>query len=176
MRIISGKYKRKKIIPPKQLKLRPTTDRAKEGIFNIITNKYDITKISILDLYSGTGNISYEFFSRGCSKLTAVDINYKSTEFIRKTKEELNMNINIINKNSIDFLKENTDRYDIIFADPPYKYNNYQELIQKILEQDILNNNGIFILEHGSNMKLFDNTIEVRKYGNVFFSIFNKKI
>tara|TARA_Y100000746_G_C15451155_1_gene427193 strand:- start:644 stop:1168 length:525 start_codon:yes stop_codon:yes gene_type:complete len=174
LRIISGKYKRKKIIPPKKLKLRPTTDRAKEGIFNIITNKYDITKISVLDLYSGTGNISYEFSSRGCSKLTAVDINYKSTEFIRKTKDELNMNINIINKNSIYFLKENTKKYDVIFADPPYDYNNYQELIKQILEQDILNNKGIFILEHGGNIKLFDNTIEERKYGNVFFSIFNK--
>ena len=174
MRIISGKHKRKKIKPPPRLKLRPTTDRAKEGLFNILENRFDLKIVKVLDLYSGTGSISYEFCSRGCKQVTAVDKDLNSTKFITKMSIELDMKIKTINQECLDFLKKEKNKYDIIFADPPYCYENYKELINIINQKGILNPQGNFILEHGSNLETLLDTVNTRKYGNVFFTIFNK--
>ena len=173
MRIISGKHKSKKISAPTKLPVRPTTDRAKEAIFNIIENRYFIEKISILDLFSGTGNISYEFGSRGCNKIVAVDKNQNCIKFMNKTSDKLKLNITPIHKECLTYINSTSEEFDIILADPPYNYNNYDNLIEIIFSKKLLKKNGILILEHSSDVMFKEENVENRKYGNVHFSIFN---
>ena len=134
MRIISGTYKNRKI-NFKKLKSRPTTDFAKESLFNLLNNHYDLSSIYVLDLFSGSGNISYEFISRGCQHITAIDNNVKCIEFMKKIKAELQMkNLNIKLKNINYYIKKIESTYDIIFADPPYHYvqAHYMNIIENI--------------------------------------------
>ena len=177
MRIISGTHKGRKIIPPKNISARPTTDKSKEALFNILNNLYEWSKISVLDLFSGTGSISYEFASRGVKSIISVDQDKKSVDFISKTSVENDFNI-ITFKSSVSFfLKKNTSKFNIIFLDPPYSYEicDYQIIILKLLEIN-LSQKGIIIVEHSSKLKLdiINGFIERRKYGSNSFSFFKK--
>ena len=176
MRIISGNNRGKRINIPKNLPIRPTTDQSKEAIFNIIYNKYDFENIKVLDLFSGSGSISYEFSSRGANQVTSVDNNHKCVKFIKSVVSELNLNINVVKSDVIKFLKANNFRYDIIFCDPPYNYSleNYKEIQNLIFNDKTLNSNGIFILEHSKIIKLdsIENFKESREYGGCSFSFF----
>lgn len=176
MRIISGINKGRKIQGPKNLTVRPTTDKAKEAIFNIISNKYDISELSILDLFSGTGNISYEFSSRGSNKITCVEQNINCINFIKYNCIKLSLNFNIIKSDVYRFLNTNNLTYDIIFADPPYnfEYHNYEKIILLIIEKKVLNKQGLIIIEHSKIISLqnIKNYSETRKYGDCCFSFF----
>ena len=176
MRIISGRYKGKKIYAPKNLPVRPTTDRAKEAIFSKLSTYYNLNEVTVLDLFSGTGNISYEFASRGCKNISSVDINNKCINFIKKTSSELNCSIKYFKMDSIKFVMTTKDKYDIIFADPPFNYKEYHKLSKGILSSKILNENGILIIEHSDKTKFDEELYDKRKYGDIHLSIFNKNI
>lgn len=176
-RIISGKWKAKKIVAPKHFEVRPTTDFAKEALFSIIENRYDLEFCSVLDLFAGIGSISLEFASRECPDITAVELNPKHCSFISSTAADLDMalQINIQRGDVFGWLKKNKNKksYDIIFADAPFETpeNKYQELISLVLKSGYLKSGGTFVLEHQSRLKLEHPQItETRKYGNVSFS------
>ncbi len=175
MRIISGKYGRRLIKPPKNLPVRPTTDMAKESLFNILSNKINFEEKSVLDLFSGTGAISYEFISRGCAPVTSVELNFQCVKFIRSTSANFQMESHkVIRSEVFRFLKSIRNKYDIIFADPPYVLENIDEISKLVFDNDLLNNGGLLIVEHPrevdfSNQKYF---LEHRKYGKVNFSFF----
>ncbi len=175
MRIISGILKSRRINPPSNLPVRPTTDMAKEALFNILQNKIYLEETTVLDLFSGTGNISYEFFSRECKNITAVDQNSKCVRFIKKTAEELKMDsLKVVQADCFAFIKGANKKYDIIFADPPYNMPNYIEMVESIINNQLLSEEGILIVEHSkntnlSNIKLYTST---RRYGGVHFSFF----
>lgn len=178
-RIISGKWKAKRIAAPKNFEVRPTTDFAKEALFSILENKYDFDYCSVLDLFAGIGSITLEFASRDCPDITSVELNPKHTGFINSTAAELEMSlqINVQRADVFDWLKKNRNRkqYDIIFADAPFETEEkkYQELISLVLNNPYLKQNGIFILEHQTRLKLQHPQIfDSRKYGNVTFSFF----
>lgn len=181
-RIISGQWKAKRISAPKHFTVRPTTDFAKEALFSILDNRYALASSSVLDLFSGIGSITLEFASRGCQDIQSVEMNAKHAGFIQHTASELDLvlNMNIQRADVFDWLKKNKGKkqYDIIFADPPFDLDEkkYQELIALVLENDYLKENGVFILEHSSRMKLeHSQLLESRKYGNISFAFFNKE-
>ena len=180
-RIISGRWKSKRISAPKNFEVRPTTDFAKEALFSIIENRFsfDIGSSAVLDLFAGIGSISLEFASRGCQNVTSVEMNPKHAAFINSTAVELDMSlqINVHRADVFDYLKKNRNRklHEIIVADPPFETDEkkYNELIALVLNNAFLKENGIFILEHQSRMKLeHPNLLDTRKYGNVSFSFF----
>lgn len=177
MRIISGIWKGKRLIAPKKLPVRPTTDFAKEGLFNILGNRFDLDQLSVLDLFAGTGNISYEFGSRGAQKITAVDAHTGCVGFIRKTAEQLELPIHTIKSDVFAFLKKSTDSYNLVFADPPYalEVSDFEKLVSLVLENSVLKEDGTLIVEHGKHTDLSYLTgyIESRKYGGSMFSFFN---
>ena len=173
MRIISGNHKGRKLIAPKNLPVRPTTDRAKESLFNILQNRYNISKLKALDLFSVTGNIGYEFASRDAAKITAVDKNKKCTSYINKISDELNFKIKTVTSDCFNFILNTDDKFDIIFLDPPYDYKRYYEIKDLIIEKEIINKNGCLIIEHDKRIKFDEKNIDVRKYGNVFFTMFS---
>ena len=179
MRIIAGEYKNRRI-EFTQLNIRPTTDFAKESLFNILNNMYDFKKTSTLDLFAGSGNISYEFISRGCYQVTSIEKNINCTRFIKSIKSKLNMiNLNVKTGLVKKYLNKTTQQFDIIFADPPYKYNqnDYNQIIELVFSKNILNLNGILIIEHSKFIK-FDNSpflFDTRKYGSVNFTFFNNE-
>ncbi|MBT2620932.1 MULTISPECIES: RsmD family RNA methyltransferase [Chryseobacterium] len=178
-RIISGRWKAKKIAAPKNFDVRPTTDFAKEALFSILENKYDMQSISVLDLFAGIGSISLEFASRGCQDVTSVELNPKHTSFINSTASELDMSsqINVQRGDVTDWLKKfrNKKSFEIAFADAPFETEEkkYHEIISLVLHNKYLKENGVLIIEHQSRFK-FDhpNLIDTRKYGNVSFSFF----
>jgi 16S rRNA (guanine(966)-N(2))-methyltransferase RsmD len=176
MRIISGKHKGRRLQAPKKLPVRPTTDRAKEGLFNILGNRFDFSETSVLDLFSGTGNMAYEFASREAQKITAVDKNRDCARFIERTSTELEMQIHVIKSDVFGFLEKHANPYDIIFADPPYNFN--LDELTKIVDLCHMNNllkpDGVLVIEHAtqhdlSNILGFE---EKRKYGSSVFSFF----
>ncbi|ROH97430.1 RsmD family RNA methyltransferase [Chryseobacterium daecheongense] len=178
-RIISGKWKAKKIAAPKNFDVRPTTDFAKEALFSILENTYDMQSISVLDLFAGIGSISLEFASRGCPDVTSVELNPKHTAFINSTASGLDMTlqINVQRGDVFDWLKKfrNKKSFEIVFADAPFETEEkkYHEMISLVLNNKYLKENGVFILEHQSRLKLqHPNLTDTRKYGNVSFSFF----
>jgi 16S rRNA (guanine966-N2)-methyltransferase len=175
MRIVSGRYKRRIISPPKNLPVRPTTDMAKESVFNIMGNYIDFKGCSVLDLFAGTGNISYEFVSRGCPSVTAVDKDFGCVRFIRETATKLEMNeLTVVKQDVFRFLDNIKTTYDLIFADPPYNMENIVELCNKVFEKQLLKAGGWLIIEHPAEID-FSNEYhfyEHRKYGRVNFSLF----
>ncbi len=178
MRIVSGIYKGRSIHPPKTFKARPTTDFAKESLFNIISNNFNFGELTVLDLFSGTGSISYEFASRGCLKGLAVEIDFRNYNFIKQTLEVLNFNqIKIIRTNVFVALRKIQEKFDIIFADPPYDLDHIDEIPKIIFQKNILTQNGWFILEHGkdNDFSSYQYFKEIRQYGSVHFSIFSNK-
>jgi len=175
MRIIGGRNQRRQIIAPSKLPVRPTTDMAKEALFSILNNHFDFEEIAVLDLFAGTGNISYEFASRGALEVVAVDINNNCIQFIKKTAEELEMvNLRPVRADSLHFLGFSKVSYDIVFADPPYDYESIVQIPGKVAESGIVKPGGWLILEHGENKKFasYPDFFESRRYGKVHFSFF----
>ncbi len=177
MRIIGGTYKGKQLITPKNLPVRPTTDFAKEGLFNILNNKIDFDEISVLDLFSGTGNITLEFASRGASKVYSIDKHTPCINFVRDISKTLKLNmIHTERADVFKYLEKPYSSFDVIFADPPYELENIAQIHQLVFAHDWLNPEGLLIIEHGPKTKLDDKEgyLETRKYGNVNFSFFQK--
>lgn len=175
MRIISGTYRGKRIHPPKNFKARPTTDFAKESLFNIMMNNYDMEELEVLDLFSGTGGISYEFASRGARSIVAIEKDPHHYLFIKNTCQELNMDmVNVIRGDVFSYLKKPYQSFDIIFADPPYDHSQLSTLPDQIFSTEILAKGGTFILEHPGSHSFtsHNNFSEHRKYGGVNFSFF----
>ncbi len=176
MRIIGGKYGRRLISPPKNLPIRPTTDLAKESLFNILRHKTDFTGKKALDLFAGTGSISYEFSSRGCSEVTAVDMNPRCTRFIKDTAHGFEMNIQVIRTDVFRFIKSTPFTFDLIFCDPPYDLPEISRISEMIFHYGLLNEDGLLIIEHPGTIDLSEQPwfIDHRKYGHVNFSFFQK--
>ncbi len=177
MRIISGKFKGRKFIPPaKNWPTRPTTDYAKEGLFNIINNNFDFESLSVLDLFGGTGNHSYEFISRGCKDVTYVDKFGGCIAFVKKTAKILEIEpfIKIYKTDVFKFIKSTTLKYDYIFAGPPYPLPTLDTIPDVIFEHEILNPEGWLVLEHNPNhdFKEHPKYLNQRHYGKTIFSIF----
>ena len=174
MRIISGIHKGRRLNAPKKLPVRPTTDRSKEALFNIIQHQIEFSETSVLDLFSGTGSISYEFASRGATQLTAVDKNKHCVQFIETTAESLGMDIRIIQKDCFTYLEEDKGQYDFIFADPPYEFafKSYENIITLALKR--LSSRGQLIIEHFNKIDLseFKMFASRRNYGTATFSFF----
>ena len=173
MRIIAGEHKGKHITPSRKLPVRPTTDRAKEGIFNILNNRYLFQGKSVLDLFSGTGNIAFEFGSRGCQSITSVDKDIRCIKHIKSFKESLELKIKTSQSDCYKYIEDCEQQYDFIFADPPYKYHKYEELKDLIITKNIIKKGGCLIIEHDKNTTFKDPHVELRKYSNVYFSIFS---
>lgn len=178
MRIIRGILKSRRFATPKNFPSRPTTDYAKEGLFNILENRYSLQNLDILDLCSGTGNISLEFASREAGKIIAVDTNYNCVKFIQNlvNEHELKEVIQVYKADVRDYLRRTELKFDIIFADPPYAMNFHQDLLTIINEKKLLKENGICIIEHGRQTDLTENEnfVETRSFGNVHFSFFDE--
>ncbi len=179
MRIISGTFKGKRIWAPKKLPVRPTTDMAKEGLFNILNNHYYFDDCDVLDLFSGTGNISYEFASRGSQQITAIDSNANCIKFIEKTTRELNCNIDTIKSDVFKYLEKTRTKADIIFADPPYalSQDDFEKIVNLVFENKLLLEDGQLIIEHSAHTDLsnFDYFSNKRKYGGSVFSFFESE-
>ena len=173
MRIVSGTHKSKRIYAPKNLPVRPTTDMAKESLFNILNNDYYFDEIRVLDLFSGTGNISYEFASRGVEKVTAIDNNFHCIKYIEKTTKELDLNITAVKSDCIKYLENCKQQFNFIFADPPYDFKNYQEMKDLIINKNLIKREGLLIIEHNKDTQFEGENVKLRKYGTVHFSIFS---
>ena len=179
MRIIRGRHQRRQIVAPDNLPTRPTTDMAKESLFNILENQIDWEETTALDLFAGTGNISYELVSRGCPHVTAVDENNNCVRFIRETANKLNMKeLLVIRSDVYRFLDKHKIQYDLIFADPPYDCEHYNELVQLIFDKNLLREGGMFVLEHDKYQSFEEHPhfMEQRHYGKVNFSFFAQTI
>ena len=176
MRIIGGKYKSKRFKAPKNITARPTTDFAKEGLFNMLDNKIYFEDIAVLDLFSGIGAISLEFASRGCNDITLVEKDRKQIKFINRMIQEIDMEdeIHSIQLDAYKYLKTCARKFDLIFADPPYYMDKVEELPTLILEKNLLNPEGFLVFEHYKKVDLSHTKgyIETRNYGNVNFSFF----
>ena len=179
MRIISGIHKSKRLSAPKNLPVRPTTDMAKEALFNILNNSYYFDQVSFLDLFSGTGNISYEFASRGCTTITAIDGHYGCVKFISTTAKSLEMDIDVYKSDVYKFLEKTHLKSDIIFADPPYDFEKekFENIVALVYKNDLLNSEGVLVIEHSKHTDLSDNKYFTysKKYGGNMFSFFEKE-
>ena len=177
MRIIGGKFKGKAILPPQGYKARPTPDFAKEGLFNILNNEYDMEGLKVLDLFGGTGAISYEFASRGAEMVYCVEMLPLHANFIKSQAAALGMrNLTVVRHNVFEFLDICHEKFDIIFADPPYAIEGLGDLPDKVFAKDILHPGAYFILEHPEEYNFESNPyfVKERTYGNVHFSFFEK--
>lgn len=176
MRIISGKHKGRRITAPSKLPVRPTTDMAKEALFNILNNQYRLSDLKVLDLFSGTGNLAFEFGSRGAEDITAVDAHFDCVKFIKKTSEDLDLPIMAIKSDVFKFLEKTAIKSDLIFADPPYDFSTDQfgKIAEIIFERKLLNEDGSLIIEHSKHTDLskFPHFSHSRKYGSSVFSFF----
>jgi 16S rRNA (guanine(966)-N(2))-methyltransferase RsmD len=176
MRIISGKFKGRKISYTNLQNVRPTTDRTKESLFNILNQYFIFEQINALDLFSGSGNISYELASRGVTKITSVEKNIKCIKFIHNISKTLNIKLNIVNSSVLKFLSTTKLKFDLIIADPPYSHSKkeIQALIDLIFRKNILNKNGILIIEHHKKNIISDHELlfDTRTYGTNSLSFF----
>jgi 16S rRNA (guanine966-N2)-methyltransferase len=178
MRIIAGTLGGRRIQPPAKMpNTRPTTDIARGGLFNIIQNNLDIENFKTLDLFGGTGTISYELASRGANDLTVIEKDFAMYEFIKKTSQQLNIqNFKVIKMDVFKFIEQCNDSFDFIFAGPPYALQNIDELPVLIEKKNLLNKNGWFVLEHTprNNYNNYPMFVKQRNYGTTIFSIFIK--
>jgi 16S rRNA (guanine(966)-N(2))-methyltransferase RsmD len=176
MRIVGGEHGGRKFMPPSKMPYtRPTTDLAKEGLFNVIQHKLDIEDLKTLDLFGGTGSISYELASRGAQDLTVVEKDSAMYEFIKKTSRELRIDdLKVVKMDVFKFIAQCTDKFDFIFAGPPYALNTIDKLPEMVFEKQLLNSGGWFVLEHTprNDYKSFPFYRMERKYGTTIFSIF----
>jgi len=177
MRIISGTHKGKRLMAPKNLPVRPTTDFAKEALFNILQNRIDFDEVSVLDLFAGTGNISFEFASRGTHDIVSVDAHVGCIKYIQKIAEELSFPIKPFRSDVYKYVSAPHNSFDIIFADPPYDFDSQllQTLVEKIFENNLIKTEGFLIIEHSkyTDLSSIDHFSESRKYGGSTFSFFD---
>jgi len=177
MRIIGGRLKGRQICPPDGYGARPTTDYAREGLFNVLDNEYEFEGLKVLDLFGGTGAISYEFASRGAAFVCSVEMNRDNASFIRKEAVRLGLgSIKAVHSNAFDFLPLCREKFDIIFADPPYSLDGLETIPDRVLGEDILHEGNYFILEHGGehSFRGHPNFKKEKVYGRVHFSFFEK--
>lgn len=175
MRIVGGTHRGRVITPPSNLRARPTTDFAKENLFNVLSNLVDFGESEVLDLFAGTGSVSYEFASRGVESVTAVEINAVHHEFIRKTAAKFGFsNLTSVKANAFLYLKSCPRRFDIVFADAPYDLKGSEEIIELVFANGILKEGGILIFEHskGMDFSAHPRFTQSRNYGSVQFSFF----
>ena len=176
MRIISGKHKGRRITAPKNLPARPTTDFAKEALFNIINNNYYFEDLSVLDLFAGIGSISLEFASRGVQDVVSIDNHYNSVQFIQKTSDELQLGIKAQKSDVFKFLVQNKMTFDVIFADPPYDFTTDQleKIIILVDKNKLLHENGLLIIEHSkhTSSEALPHFGYSKRYGGSTFSFF----
>lgn len=176
MRIISGKYKGRRIMPPKNLPVRPTTDMSKEALFNVLNNHFNFSELKILELFAGTGSISYEFASRGCTPILCVDGDMGCVNFIKKTAKEFDFDITALKSDVFKFLEKHKGNYDIIFADPPYgmEQKDFEKIVELIFENELLDEEGMLVVEHSKYTKLdqMSNFSFQKSYGGSVFSFF----
>ena len=175
MRIITGQYKGRHFDIPRTFKARPTTDFAKENIFNVLQGYIDFEDATALDLFSGTGSISLELVSRGCKQVVSVEVDRDHAYFIRQCFKKLNEDKDILVRGDVfRFLKSCHQKFDFIFADPPYALEKLPEIPDLVLNGDLLQKDGIFVFEHGKNYDFSDHPrfLEHRSYGSVNFSLF----
>ena len=175
MRIIGGKLKGKTVLPPAGYKARPTTDYAKEGLFNILDNEYEFEDLKVLDLFGGTGSIAFEFASRGAARVYCVEMTRENASFIKTEAARLGLaNVTMVRDNVFDFLPICREKFDIVFADPPYALEGLNGLPDLVLSLDILHPGCYFILEHGGEYSFKDHPhfVKERTYGRVHFSFF----
>jgi len=175
LRIVHGELSGRRPLLPKSLDARPTTDTARGALFNILLNRYDFESIRVLDLFSGSGCISYEFASLGCKDITAVERDRIHCEYIRKNIQLLGIPaMRLVQTDVFQFLKKQQPRYNIIFADPPYNHPGLPELPQLIAKSCLCKEEGVFILEHGASNNFANDPgwLEERAYGMVHFSFF----
>ena len=176
MRIISGTHKGRQVIAPSGLPVRPTTDLAKESLFNILANHFDFENLAVLDLFAGIGSISYEFASRGSTPITSVDADFGCVKFIKQVAAEYDFNIAATKSDVFQFLERNKATYDIIFADPPYALDQktFDKIVLTVFEKNTLQEDGMMIIEHSKYTKL-DHLIHFlfkKSYGGSIFSFF----
>jgi 16S rRNA (guanine(966)-N(2))-methyltransferase RsmD len=178
MRIISGQFKGRRITAPKKLPVRPTTDMAKESLFNILNNQFYFDDISVLDLFAGTGNISYEFASRGTEQITAVDEHFGCIKFINETSEEFDMPITTIKSDVFKYLEKVHEQFTLIFADPPYDFpvEEFAKIPQLVFQNEVLEDEGLLIVEHSkhTNLSHLEYYSHSKGYGGNMFSFFNR--
>jgi len=175
MRIISGTHKGRPIHPPGNLPVRPTTDYAKESLFNILNNRVDFEGLTVLDLFAGTGSISFEFASREAALVTSVDKNFHCTDFMRKTSSLMGFQqIKVVQANVFTFLGFCKLQYDLIFADPPYDMENVTTIPDLVMNNKLLNEDGMLVIEHSRDFDFSKHPAfkEHRVYGKVNFSFF----
>jgi 16S rRNA (guanine966-N2)-methyltransferase len=175
MRIIGGSLKGLRLNPPKNLPVRPTTDLAKEALFNILQNQVEFDTLNVLDLFSGTGNISLEFASRGAIKVVSVDRSVQCIYYLNDTARQHKLEqIKTYKADVFKYLQLETDPYDLIFADPPYDLNQIPEIPKIIFEKNLVSPGGLLIVEHQSMQNLSQHPafVEQRKYGHSSFSFF----
>jgi len=176
VRRVSGQYRGKHIHPPKIFRARPTTDFAKEALFNILMNEYDLESVEVLDLFSGTGSISYEFASRGARGVVSVESDVRHHSFIQRTCREMNMDRVVpLRADAFKYLKNPSQAFDIVFADPPFDHPELDRLPDLVTNGPLLAAEGRFILEHPSGHSFTDHPAfrEERRYGGVHFSFFS---
>ncbi|EID73518.1 RsmD family RNA methyltransferase [Imtechella halotolerans] len=176
MRIISGKYKSKRLTAPKKLPVRPTTDFAKEALFNILNNDFYFDDITVLDLFAGTGNISFEFASRGCSDITSVDAHFGCIQYINQISSELDFPIKTVKSDVYSFLERTKLTADIIFADPPYDFTpeKFAKIPELVFSNELLSEEGLLIIEHSPHTPMDSQPFFSfqKKYGSSMFSFF----
>ena len=176
MRIVGGKFKGRQLRAPANLPVRPTTNFAKESIFNIIQHNFDFEELHVLDLFCGTGNVSIEFVSRGVASVVSVDQHHDCTRFVYKTAESLNIDNLQVKKSDVQrYLKATKELFSIIFADPPFEMDHVDSIPDLVFSQQVLKEGGWLILEHApkKDFSKHPNFVEHRKYGHVNFSIFS---
>lgn len=177
MRIISGKYKGRHFDIPRTFKARPTTDFAKENLFNILTNIVDFEETTALDLFSGTGSISLELLSRGCKKVTSVEMDSQHFAFLKKCQNTLQESAwHAVRDDVFRFIRRCNTSYSLVFADPPYALKELKDIPALVLDGELLCNGGIFIFEHGKDYSFTEHPLFFRHvaYGSVNFTLFRK--
>ena len=175
MRIVGGKYRNRRLHPPKEMEARPTTDFAKEGLFNVLHHSIPLEGIRVLDLFAGTGNISLEFLSRGAAEVISVDQDRKLFDFMQRTARELQeRNWRMVKSDVFAFLRSHRSKYDIVFADPPFHMEAIEQIPELVLGHRLLEKDGLLIIEHKDkvDMSALPGYLRTRKYGLVHFSFF----
>ncbi len=177
MRITGGKDGGFRYDPPHKTPARPTTDIAKEGLFNILNNRFDIEELTVLDLFGGVGGITYEFASRGAKQITTVELDNGNVQFINTICNRLSYNVNILKLDVVKYIKSCKVQYDMIFAGPPYAFVDLAKIPDWIIEHNLLNDGGWLILEHNPthNFDKHPQLVMKRNYGTTIFSIFTTK-